>query len=61
MIISLDYYQELTTTLTKGFIDANAHRYIFFNIIDKYMNIQDYMNAGPRHQIGEAKWKQQKH
>ena len=47
---------ENQTTLTKGFIDANAHRYIFFNIIDKYVNTQDYKSAGPRHQIGEATW-----
>jgi hypothetical protein len=47
---------ENQTTLTKGFIDANAHRYIFFSIIDKYMNTQDYKNAGPRHQIGDATW-----
>ena len=47
---------ENQTTLTKGFIDANAHRYIFFNIIDKYTNSLDYKNAGPRHQIGQATW-----
>lgn len=47
---------ETQTTLTKGFIDANAHRYIFFNIMDKYMHTKDYKAAGPRHQIGEATW-----
>lgn len=47
---------ETQNTLTKGFIDANAHRYIFFNIIDKYVNTKDYKAAGSRHQIGEATW-----
>jgi len=47
---------ETQTTLTKGFIDGNAHRYVFFNIMDKYVHTKDYKAAGSRHQIGEATW-----
>lgn len=45
---------ENQTTLSKGFIDANAHRYIFFNILDKYRQSAMYRDAGPRNQIGDA-------
>lgn len=47
---------ENQTTLCKGFIDANASRFIFFNIIDKYSIYCGNKNLPARCCLGQKTW-----
>lgn len=49
---------ENQTTLTKGYIDANAPRYIFHNILDKYKIFCSNNGIKSRHCIGDETLKE---
>jgi len=49
---------ENQTSLTKGFIDANAHQYVFHNILDRYKIFCSNNGIKSRHCIGEETLKE---